>query len=452
MNDPSRPDLRIGRLTRVWLPLAATFLLVTGATPVVNAAINRLPDRVQETDLAAFAVFMTLIIVMHGPLFVAREIAIKLSRHRGGDRQAMRFLLIVAGFVSAGEALMGFTPLGRLVAGQFATEPAVVEGAHDAFRFIWPVPFVIVIRGIAQAHQIRADDTLFVGLGTLVRLGVTAFIGFKLGPMWGVPGPTLGAICITIGIIIEAGITVLRTRAIEREGIEFEEPGPTAWEFGLPLMLANSLGLFTSVFFLRIAGLVPEDMQEYSLAAFQEVKPIHWFLSAGAFALQSLTTAKVRRESDVAPMIRFSLVVGGGLTACMCLIAFTPLRMWILRDLMGEHPDGQVVKFAIPALMVAAPLPLLTAFRFVLRGIIISRGRSRPITVCNVVSLLILASAASFSWRVSGVNGALNAYVFWLVTIAIELALLARAAFGPGARDDGALPPPVRSPREAAAG
>ena len=41
--DVPRPDLRPGRLIAVWVPLALTFLLVTGSTPVVNAAINRLP-------------------------------------------------------------------------------------------------------------------------------------------------------------------------------------------------------------------------------------------------------------------------------------------------------------------------------------------------------------------------------------------------------------------------
>ena len=114
-----------------------------------------------------------------------------------------------------------------------------------------------------------------------------------------------------------------------------------------------------------------------------------------------------------------------------------------------RHKD--VVEFAIPALMLAALMPVLTALRFGLRGLLISRGRARPITVCNVVTLLILASALAFDWRFSEENGALNAYILWTFTLFIELALLGRAAFGPGSRDEG-LPPPIRSPREATAG
>ncbi|MHC4954917.1 MAG: hypothetical protein ACYTGZ_13605 [Planctomycetota bacterium] len=446
-----REDLQTGRLLAVWVPLALTFLLVTGSTPLVNAAINRLPGGGHEADLAAFAVFLSVLIVLHSPLFVAREISIKLSRHRGGARRALRFMLIVATVVSALEAAVGFTRLGDVVLSRFATDPAVVRGAHEAFRYVWPVPFVIAVRGVYQAHQIQADDTLYVGLGTLVRLGFTALLGFWIAPHLAISGPVLGAVCIGIGIVIEAIITVIRTRGIGTPEVEFDDTGPSALAFAIPLMIANSLGLFASLFYLKIAGIVPEGAQKSSLAAFQEVKPLHWLLASGAFALQSLTTAKVRRPEDVKPMLKFAMQVGFWLTLVLAAIAYTPLRLWFLVDVMGERPGGDVVAYAVPALMLAAPMPILTAARFSLRGVLISRGRARPITVTNLVSLSILGAAIAFDWRVSENNGALNAYVLWLVTLAIEIALLARATFSPGMVDDG-LPPPVRSPREAAGG
>jgi len=396
-------------------------------------------------------VFLSVIIVLHSPLFVAREIAITLSRHQGGARRAMRFMLGTAAFVAAAEAICGFTPVGRLVAGEFATDPRVVEGAHAAFRIIWPVPFVIAIRGVSQAHQIRSDDTLFVGLGTLARLGFTAIVGFLVAPRFGVTGPQLGAICVGLGILIEAVVTVLRTRHVQLAEPEFDGPGPSAFSFAIPLMVANGLGLLAALFFLRVAGDVPKPVQEDSLAAYQEVKSVHWLLAAGAFALQSLTTAKVRRDEDRLPMLRFAAVVGGALTVVLSILAFTPLRDWLLIDLMGEKPGGDVVALAKPAFMLAAPMPFLTAMRFVLRGILISRGRARPITMTNIVTLLVIATALAFDWKATVENGALNAYVLWVAALLIELALLGRAAFGPGARDEIVASSP-RPPREAAGG
>ena len=69
----------------------------------------------------------------------------------------------------------------------------------------------------------------------------------------------------------------------------------------------------------------------------------------------------------------------------------------------------------------------------------------------TAANTLILSFAVSFSWRFSENNGALNAYVFWVGTIIVELVILGRAVRRPGA-EDSSLPPPVRSPRESAAG
>jgi O-antigen/teichoic acid export membrane protein len=222
--------------------------------------------------------------------------------------------------------------------------------------------------------------------------------------------------------------------------------------FGLSLMFANFLGVVASLFHLRIAGLVPAAIQESSLAAFQEVRPLHWIFASGAFALQSLTAAKVRSRADERPMLRFALFVGGALTLALGICAFTPpIRRWILVDVMGEQEGGMVLTLAEPALMVSALTPILIGMRFCLRGILISRGRTRAITLCNVLSLLLIATALAFGLLPSRLNGALNAFLLWMSVLVVEIAILARVALG-ARGEPGVLPPPVRTPRESTAG
>jgi Na+-driven multidrug efflux pump len=150
-------------------------------------------------------------------------------------------------------------------------------------------------------------------------------------------------------------------------------------------------------------------------------------------------------------MLRFAAIVGGGLSVVFGLCAFTPLREGILVDLLGEKPDGAVLALAEPALMLAVAQPLLSAIRFGLRGVLISRGQTRPITAVNVLTLLLLAAAIALEFQTTGDNGALNAYVIWTAALLIEIALLARAA-ARGAPVPPLLPPPVRTPRESTAG
>ena len=123
----------------------------------------------------------------------------------------------------------------------------------------------------------------------------------------------------------------------------------------------------------------------------------------------------------------------------------------MLVDLLHEKADGQVVLLATVTLGVAATLPLLSGLRFFLRGVLISRGHTRAITLSNLLILGVLACVVPLGLLPFPRNGALNAYCIWVVALVVEIAFLARAA--KGQREGAApLPPPVRSPRETSAG
>jgi len=452
LSGPQRPELRLGRLFAVWWPLALTYLLVTGGTPIINASINRLPGRDHTADLASFAIFLRCIIILHSPLFVTREIAIRMSVDRAGSRRALLFCVGAGVIVAAVEVLLGATPLGAMLIGLFTDSHDLAVRAHRAFLVVCPAPLFIAVRGVYQAHQIRADDTLFVGLGTLVRLGLTALLGLLIAPYLGVSGPMLGAFCLVIGLFAESVFATGRARARAQPPETSDIAAPSALRFALPLMFANLLGVSTQFFYLRTAGAVPQELQEASLAAFQEVMSLHFLLGAGAVALQPLTTAKAQGDADVRPLFRFALA-SSALLATMCgLLAFVPpLRRWVLVDLLQEKPGGAVVALATPTLAVAAFLPVLAGSRFFLRGILISRGHTRAITLSNVLILGLLALVVGFGLLPFPRNGALSAYTVWGLALVVEILILARAV---RTRSDGPapLPPPVRTPREASAG
>jgi Na+-driven multidrug efflux pump len=217
-------------------------------------------------------------------------------------------------------------------------------------------------------------------------------------------------------------------------------------------MFANLLGVSTQYFYLRIAGTVPADLRDASIAAFQEVMSLHLLIGSGALALQPITTAKARGDADVPALRRFAVLSSVFLSALCALLAFVaPLREWVLVDLLKERRGGAVVALATPALAVAAVHPILSGIRFFLRGILISRGHTRAITLSNVAILAFLACAPLLGLLPFPGNGALNAYCVWVVALGLEIAILAYAV---RAQREGAapLPPPVRSPREASAG
>ncbi len=368
---------------------------------------------------------MALALVLQSPLFVTREIAIKMSVSRAGARQALRFCLAAASVVVLAELLVALTPLGTRLLELFSDRPEVVRGAQGAFLWAWPLPLLIVVKGVYQAQRIRADDTLFVAFGTSARLVFTAALGLVLAPRLPISGPVLGAICFVVGMAIETVVIGMRTHRLDTLPARSTEEIASAVRFGLPLMLANLLGVGASAIYLRVAAMVPAGFQVASLAGFQEVRTLLWLPGSAAFALQPITTAKVRRPEDAAPMLRFGALVGGSISLVLALVAFTPLREWILVDLMNEEPGGDVVRLAVPALMICAALPLFNGFRLVLRGILISRASTRPIILANAAVLLVLSAIVALGWLPWENNGTLNAYTLWTGMIALETSLLA---------------------------
>ena len=84
-----------------------------------------------------------------------------------------------------------------------------------------------------------------------------------------------------------------------------------------------------------------------------------------------------------------------------------------------------------------------------MRGVLISRGRTRTITVANVITLTLVAVALAFGLVPPTENGALNAYLLWIGVLLIELAMIVRFLYRPG---DGALPAPTRRGYETTGG
>ncbi|MFQ5844630.1 MAG: hypothetical protein ACE5JG_06525 [Planctomycetota bacterium] len=443
-----RPDLRLGRLLPVWAPLALTFLLVAGSTPVINASVNRLPGPARLDELAAFAILLRLVILVHSPLFVTREIAIKLSVDRAGSRRALRMCVLAGLAVALLELWLALTPWGRDLFLHLTDRPELAARAHRALVAVVPVPVLIAVRGVFQAQQIRVDDTLFVGLGTLVRLGFVAVLGLIAAPRIGIEGALLGGLCLSLGMAVETAFAVWRgrTRARPPERAVPDGPRLSFLGFALPLMVANLLSVGPHVLYLKLAGRVPAAQAKTSLGAFQEIVALQWLFTAGTLSLQSLVTAKVRARRDAAPMLRFGLGVGAGLSGLLAVICFTPLRDWFLIDVSGQA-DPAVREAVGQAMLICAWLPLVMALRFTLRGLLIARGRSLPISIAMVGSLLLLSAALVLELPPATRNGAWNAYVWWNAALVLEVSILALAARRAGRLDVG-LPAPRETPRK----
>ncbi|MBI3361224.1 MAG: hypothetical protein HY023_08955 [Chloroflexi bacterium] len=197
------PALSQWRIAAFWLPLAASWLLMTLEGPFVNGTMARLSD--PALMIAAFGITLSLSITIESPVIMLLATATALARDRQSYLKIRRFTIDLMVLTTALTALIGWTPLYDIVVRQAMGIPtAIADAALPGLRIMLLWSAAIAWRRFKQGVMIRHNATRLVGYGTIVRLVGSAGTAAALG-LWGkLPGVWLGACALMVGVIAEA--------------------------------------------------------------------------------------------------------------------------------------------------------------------------------------------------------------------------------------------------------
>jgi len=90
-DDTAQPSLTQKRILLLWLPLAASWLLMAFESPYINAALARLDDA--ERMIAAFGLAFSLSITIESPVISLLATTTALARSRQNYLMLRRFTL-----------------------------------------------------------------------------------------------------------------------------------------------------------------------------------------------------------------------------------------------------------------------------------------------------------------------------------------------------------------------
>src|SRR3989304_6809171 len=107
------PGLSQRRLLLLWLPLAASWLLMALEVPYINAALARLSQA--ELMIAAFGLAASLSITIESPVISLLATSTALARSRQNYLMLRGFTLHLIIATTVLQFLMGWTPLFDLV-------------------------------------------------------------------------------------------------------------------------------------------------------------------------------------------------------------------------------------------------------------------------------------------------------------------------------------------------
>jgi hypothetical protein len=377
-----------------WLPLFASWLLMTAEGPFVSAIINRMPDEV--IMLAAQGIVVALAVTIESPIINLLATSTALVKDRSTYLLVRRFTVHWAIFLTIVSILQAFTPLFDLLVIDLMQTPmpvAVWVQRGLQIMILWSA--AIAWRRFLQGVLIHFGYTRRVAWGTVVRLLTSGGTAVVLATMTDWAGVIIGTTSLMTGVIAEAAFATIAVRPIlsnqlAPNSVPWEGPGLTYRElfwFHLPLASTSLLALLAQP--MVTFSLARLDKPLLSLAAWPVVFQITLMSRAAAFAWPEVVIALSDKKETFPPIRRFTLNMSAALTLLMTVFIITPLSafyIFVIQDmtrLVGELARSSLILFLL--------FPALAVFISWLRGLLIKRRVTREVNVGMAINLLVTA-------------------------------------------------------------
>jgi len=367
--------LPLGRIFALWMPLAASWALMTVEYPIIQAAIARLPDA--EVMLAAASLVIGLEITIESPVIMLLATTTALARGPDSYRVLRRFTWHLNVGCTAVAALVAFVDpvFDAVVPGLLAIPEHIASEARPALAIMTLWSAAIGWRRFNQGVLIRAGRTRLVGAGTLVRLAFAGGTAIGLGIAGTVSGVVLGAWAWMAGVAAEALFSEWAVRGTVRERYGPDAPPeeqPLSYgeiaRYHAPLAATSLLALLAMP--LLQAGLARMPERDENLAAWPVVFAVLLLFRSPGFALPEAVIALLTRSDRVEPLRRFSLLLAAATIAGLTLFVVGPLLDVYLETALDV--PARLLPYVLPGLLAGLLIPPLQTLQAWYRGVLMT--------------------------------------------------------------------------------
>lgn len=353
--------------------------------PIIAAALGRLQD--PEVQLAAFGgVVFPIALIIEAPVIMLLAASVRLSDSPKNFQFLKRFSRTLGISLTALHGLIAFTPLFDILIIPLIDPPeAVIEPARLGFRCMLPFTWAVAERRFHQGLLIRFGRQGQVGLGTVVRLiGMATTIGIlaTFAQELELGGATIGALAISVGVVMEAIYARIIALQVERGALmEAGADRPRldlarTLRFYWPLAMTSVLTLAAQPIGSAGMNRMPEALE--SLAIWPALGGLAFLLRSSGIAF---TEVAVRHagEPESRPALRnFAIGAGIFLSLLTVLFAVSPVAEIWYGGIEGLPED--MITLAKHATWAIIPLPLLSFLASYWQGLLVDAHRTRPVS------------------------------------------------------------------------
>lgn len=381
-----------------WLPLFASWLLMTAEGPIISATINRLPQEV--IMLAAMGIVVSLSVTIESPIINMLATSTALVKDRASFLLVRRFTVHWMLLLTAVSILIAFTPLfDWLVVQLMHTPPEVAIWVQRGMKIMIFWSAAIAWRRFLQGVLIHYGQPGKLAWGTAVRLAASGGVAVGLGLFSAFSGVVIGALALMAGVVAEALFATAAVRPLLQTELS---PSASAAE-GSPLSYGELFWFHlplagTSVMILLVQPLVTSSLAKLdnpipSLAAWPVLFQILLMMRAAAFALPEAVIALSKGPQTFPPIRAFTGTLALAITLFMALFVLSPLSdfyVFVVQDMtqaVGVLANGTLVWYLF--------FPGLTVIGMWLRGLLIHSRRTKEVNVAMAINLTVTAVVLS---------------------------------------------------------
>jgi hypothetical protein len=391
----SPPDggLALSTILWFWLPLAATWLMMSAEGPYVAAIIARMPEA--AFNLAAYGVAFSLAWLVESPIMMLLTASNSLVSDRPSFLALRTFTYRMNAAVTAAMLVGILPPVFRFVTGSLmGLPPDIARLVHTATAILVPWPAAIGYRRFYQGILVRHGLARRVAYGTVLRLAAMSMTAAGLALASPFNGASIGASALVTGVLVEAVASRLMARRAVASLPDAAPGGAAAptqrgiFRFYYPLALTSIISLVTGPLLTFFMGRSRAPIE--SLAVLPVVQSLVFMFRSGGVAFQEVGVALIGRGGEHrAEVSRALRILAWGATIALGAVLFTPLAgVWF------QRVSGLSAGLSAFALLPARLLVLLPAMEYWLsyqRSRFILTGQTRIITLATAIEVAGIA-------------------------------------------------------------
>ncbi|MCJ7553683.1 MAG: hypothetical protein MUO34_07340 [Ignavibacteriaceae bacterium] len=412
-----------------WLPLAATWFMMSIEGPFLSALIARLPD--PKFNLAAYGVAFSFALVIEAPVIMMLSAATTLVRNSQSYFSLRKFNWLLIGLLTLLMIILVIPAIFYFIAEDLVGLPKEVSHlTHLSLIFMIPWPGAIGFRRFYQGILIRNNLTRRVAYGTTIRILTIVLSALILFFATNLPGALVGAASLSIAVVFEAIATrfmaakiVQQIKAgVQLHSSEYDINQKQIFSFYLPLALTSLLTLGVQPFVTFFIGQSRSPIE--SLAIMPVVTSFVFIFRGLGLSFQEVVVALLGDQRKGYDQLKiFAIRLASILAGILIIIAFTPLSEFWFKGVSGL--TDYLADLASEPLMIMSFFPALTVFICFQRGALVSVKDTKPITFGTAIEFITIIVALFIAIKYFSAVGAIAATIsFVLGRIAANIYLI----------------------------